>query len=198
MKSRRLFLRALAGGVLAAVGLGAWRRQPTPRTRWQIDPRKCTQCGQCATACVLTPSAVKCVHAYAMCGYCKLCFGYFHSGAPELTEAAENQLCPAGALQRTFVEDPYFEYTVDESKCIGCAVCVKGCTQYGNGSLYLQIRHDRCVNCNQCSIARVCPGQAIVRVPESSPYLPKDLLVRPPATPPKVPCKCMQTQQEAG
>ena len=198
MKSRRLFLRAMAGGVLAAVGLGAWRRRAAPRTRWQIDPRKCTQCGQCSTACVLTPSAVKCVHAYAMCGYCKLCFGYFHSGAPELTEAAENQLCPAGALQRTFVEDPYFEYTVDESKCIGCAVCVKGCTQYGNGSLYLQIRHDRCVNCNQCSIARVCPGQAIVRVPEANPYLPKDLLVRPPATPPKVPCKCMQTQQEAG
>ena len=198
MRSRRLFLRALAGGVLAAVGLGAWRRQPTPRTSWQIDPRKCTQCGQCATACVLTPSAVKCVHAYAMCGYCKLCFGYFHSGAPELTEAAENQLCPAGALQRTFVEDPYFEYTVDESKCLGCAVCVKGCTQYGNGSLYLQIRHDRCVNCNQCNIARVCPGHAIVRVPESNPYLPKDLLARPPAAPPKVPCKCMQTQQEAG
>ena len=40
---------------------------------WQIDPFKCTSCGRCATDCVLTPSAVKCVHAYALCGYCDLC-----------------------------------------------------------------------------------------------------------------------------
>ena len=176
MKSRRLFLRALAGGVLAAVGIGAWRRQPAPRTRWQIDPRKCTQCGQCATACVLTPSAVKCVHAYAMCGYCKLCFGYFKSDAARLDEAAENQLCPTGAIIRTFIEDPYFEYHIDEPLCTGCGLCVKGCTHFGNGSLYLQIRHDRCVNCNACRIAEACPAQAISRVPASSPYLLKERL----------------------
>ncbi|MHC4761400.1 MAG: hypothetical protein ACYS9H_08680 [Planctomycetota bacterium] len=34
-------------------------------------------CGNCATHCVLNESAVKCVHAYAMCGYCDLCTGYF-------------------------------------------------------------------------------------------------------------------------
>ena len=181
MTGRRAFLRAASGVLAVALGGAAWRGSRTRRTRWQIDPRKCTQCGQCATACVLTPSAVKCVHAYAMCGYCKLCFGFFHAEASGTTSAAENQLCPMGALKRTFVEDPYFEYTVDEARCIGCGVCVKGCTQYGNGSLYLQIRHDRCVNCNQCNIARVCPGQAIVRVPETSPYLPKDRLVQPPA-----------------
>jgi Na+-translocating ferredoxin:NAD+ oxidoreductase subunit B len=39
---------------------------------WQIDPFKCTQCGQCKTNCVLTPSASKCVHAFPMCGYCDL------------------------------------------------------------------------------------------------------------------------------
>jgi electron transport complex protein RnfB len=39
---------------------------------WQIDPFKCTQCGQCKTNCVMTPSASKCVHAYRMCGYCDL------------------------------------------------------------------------------------------------------------------------------
>ncbi|HPT09269.1 MAG TPA: 4Fe-4S binding protein, partial [Bacteroidales bacterium] len=44
---------------------------------WQLDPSLCTHCGQCATACVMTPSAVKCVHVYAMCGYCDLCGGYF-------------------------------------------------------------------------------------------------------------------------
>jgi len=44
---------------------------------WQIDPDKCIQCGRCATACVLNPSAVKCVREYALCGYCDLCFGFF-------------------------------------------------------------------------------------------------------------------------
>ena len=40
---------------------------------WQIDPFKCTQCGRCATECVRSESAVKCVHAYDLCGYCDLC-----------------------------------------------------------------------------------------------------------------------------
>ncbi len=194
MKNRRTFLRAAAGAAATVVGLAAWRRSAGGRTRWQIDPLKCTQCGQCATACVLTPSAVKCVHAYAMCGYCKLCFGYFHADAPELSEAAENQLCPMGALKRTYIEDPYFEYTVDESLCIGCGICVKSCTQFGNGSLYLQIRHDRCVNCNLCNIARVCPGQAIARVPEETPYLPKDRLIPPVAPPAEEGCPCKKNK----
>ena len=140
-------------------------------TVWQLDPAKCVQCGQCATHCVLNLSAVKCVHAYAMCGYCKLCFGYFQPGANALTSDAENQICPTGAIKRTFVEDPYYEYTIDESLCIGCGKCVKGCGSFGNGSLFLQVRHDRCVNCNGCSIARDCPSNAFRRVPLSRPYL---------------------------
>lgn len=149
--------RALAGG-----------------TVWQIDPEKCTQCNQCESSCVLNPSAVKCVHAYAVCGYCKLCFGYFESEKipTELAgTGAEFQRCPTNAIRRRFVENPYYQYTIDEEKCIGCAVCVKGCAAYGNGSLFLQIRHDRCVNCNQCAIATACPAQAVVRVPADEPYL---------------------------
>src|SRR6185436_15728344 len=80
---------------------------------------------------------------------------------------AENQLCPTAAIKRTYVEDPYYEYTIDEQLCIGCAKCVEGCNRFGNGSLFLQIRHDRCVNCNECSIARVCPGDAFRRQPAS-------------------------------
>jgi Na+-translocating ferredoxin:NAD+ oxidoreductase subunit B len=129
------------------------------------------QCGRCATNCVLNPSAVKCVHAYAMCGYCKLCFGYFQPGASTLSADAENQLCPTGAIRRRFVEDPYFQYTIDEPLCIGCGKCVKGCGSFGNGSLFLQVRHDLCVNCNECSIARGCPVQAYRRVPADQPYL---------------------------
>jgi electron transport complex protein RnfB len=137
---------------------------------WQIDPFECTQCGRCATECVMTPSAVKCVHAYDLCGYCDLCGGYFKPDANELSTAAENQLCPTAAIERKFIEEPYFEYIINEDLCIGCAKCVKGCTSFGNGSLHLQIIHDICLNCNDCSIARVCPSDAIRRVKADKAY----------------------------
>jgi Na+-translocating ferredoxin:NAD+ oxidoreductase subunit B len=141
---------------------------------WQIDPFKCTQCGQCKTNCVLTPSASKCVHAFQLCGYCDLCGGYLRQGVKTISTAAENQLCPTGAITRKFVEEPYFEYTINEDLCDGCAKCVKGCGDFGNGSLYMQIRHNLCVNCNDCSIARTCPSNAIIRVPALTSYLQKD------------------------
>jgi electron transport complex protein RnfB len=171
---RRWFLRDVLRGV-TAVGLGGVLTGLVSRARaagtvWQIDPWKCTRCGLCATECVLEQSAVKCVHSFDMCGYCRLCTGYFEPQPNKLDTAAENQLCPTGAIFRTFVEDPYYEYTINERLCVGCAKCVKGCTMFGNGSLHLQIRHDRCVNCNECSIARACPADAIQRVPASHPY----------------------------
>jgi electron transport complex protein RnfB len=142
---------------------------------WQIDPLKCTQCGQCKTNCVMTPSASKCVHAFRMCGYCDLCGGYLRQGVKTISTGAENAMCPTGAITRKFVEEPYFEYTINEKLCDGCAKCVKGCGDFGNGSLYMQIRHDRCQNCNDCSIARTCPSNAISRIPASLAYLPKDV-----------------------
>ncbi len=138
---------------------------------WQIDPFVCLQCERCATDCVMTPSAVKCVHAYDLCGYCDLCGGYFKPDANELSTAGENQLCPTAAIERKFIEEPYFEYHIIEDLCIGCAKCVAGCTSFGNGSLHLQINHNICLNCNECSIARVCPSNAIKRVKASEAYL---------------------------
>jgi len=149
----------------------AARKATADDTVWQLDPEKCVQCGRCATACVLTPSAVKCVHAYDVCGYCDLCGGYHQPTVKVTDTAAENRLCPTDAIRRTFVEDPYYEYSIVEELCIGCGKCVKGCGSFGNGSLFLQVRHDRCVNCNECSIARVCPAGAYRRVPASRPYL---------------------------
>ena len=138
---------------------------------WQLDPAKCTQCGRCVTRCVLTPSAVKCTHVYDMCGYCDLCGGYFRLETKDLSTAAENQLCPTSAISRHYVEDPFFEYHIDDDLCIGCGICVEGCGAFGNGSLQLQVKHDICVNCNQCSIARDCPADAFTRVPADNPYI---------------------------
>jgi electron transport complex protein RnfB len=138
---------------------------------WQLDPAKCIQCGRCATNCVKTPSAVRCTHAYSMCGYCNLCSGYFKPGTKTLDTGGEKQLCPTSAIKRNFVEDPFYEYTIEEALCIGCGKCVKGCGAFGNGSLQLQVRHHLCDNCNDCAIARSCPADAFTRVPLSDPYM---------------------------
>lgn len=174
-KTRRDFLRsALRNGTLAAiagfVGFGLFKRRGNAYV-WQIDPAKCTYCGKCATACVLEESAVKCVHAYDICGYCRICFGFFEDQPAAINEGAENQRCPMGAIKRTYVEDPYYEYAINESICNGCAKCVNGCNTFGNGSLHLQVRHDRCVRCNQCAIALICPSSAFQRVSAKQPYL---------------------------
>jgi electron transport complex protein RnfB len=168
MKSGLNTVAALTIGGLGGVVLS---KSVSGDTVWQIDPDKCQQCERCATNCVLPLSAVKCVHAFALCGYCDLCGGYHQPNPKALDTAAENQLCPTGAIKRTFVEEPYFEYTIDEELCIGCGKCVKGCNSFGNGSLHLQVRHDRCVNCNECAIAVDCPADAFVRVPADRPYL---------------------------
>jgi electron transport complex protein RnfB len=152
---RRHFLRdGLRGACLAGVGAAAG----FVGSRSGGRPYTCVACGNCATYCVLEESAVKCVHAYAVCGYCRICFGFFGPEPANINEGAENQLCPTGAIKRTFIEDPYYEYSIDEKLCNGCGKCVKGCNAFGNGSLFLQVRHDRCLNCNECSIAIACPS----------------------------------------
>ncbi len=166
----RAGLRTAAGLTLSGMAGVSTFRAGFEYTVWQIDPYICIQCEKCAENCVLSQSAVKCVHAFAMCGYCDLCSGYLRPDTKERDTAAENQLCPTGAIKRTFVEDPYFEYQIDEWLCFGCGKCVKGCNSFGNGSLYLQIRHDRCKNCNECSIAISCPSGAIKRVSAKTPY----------------------------
>jgi electron transport complex protein RnfB len=170
---REFFGRSIWSGMFAGIGaLGGYLGfKGAGDTVWQIDPAKCTQCGNCATFCVLEESAVKCVHAYAMCGYCDLCTGYLDPLAKDINTGAENELCPTGAIKRSFIQDPYYEYSIDEELCNGCAKCVKGCTAFGNGSLFMQVRHDRCVNCNECAIAVACPSEAYVRLDAKNPYL---------------------------
>jgi electron transport complex protein RnfB len=169
------------GGLAALVGDRLIPRQDqdpakpdmtgTAEMVWQIDPYTCTACGSCATQCVLEPSAVKCVNWFKICGYCDLCFGYFVDDPAERGLDADNQLCPTNAIRRKFIEEPYYEYTIDEPLCIGCGRCVKGCKAFGNASMYLQVRHDLCLNCNECTIASACPVHAFRRVPADRPYL---------------------------
>jgi electron transport complex protein RnfB len=166
--------------VLGAIGLGgaayalAARRGQGHREVWQIDPDRCVACDQCQTHCVLDVSAVKCVNSFSLCGYCDVCTGYFPTKDYQLDTGAENQLCPTGAITRKYVEQKsgvrFFEYTINPSLCIACGKCVVGC-RLMNGSLYLQVSHDRCLHCNECSIATACPAQAFRRVPGESPYL---------------------------
>ena len=177
--TRRELLRSgVRGACLVGLGGGAGLLVGRPtlsegfaETVWQTDPDKCIACGNCATYCVLKPSAVKCIHAIRICGYCLPCFGYFVKTPGAYTPGAENELCPVDALKRKHIEGQFHEYTVDEEACTACGKCVKGCRISGNGSLYLQVRHDRCVNCSQCSIAEACPSGAFVRLPASDPYI---------------------------
>lgn len=174
-KSRRDFIQSTArfgiGLLIGGIGGVMMSGSTSKATVWQLDPNKCVQCGRCATSCVVTPSAVKCVHVYEMCGYCDLCGGYFKPTTKNLTTGAENQLCPTAALERVFIEEPYFEYHINEELCFGCGKCVKGCEAFGNGSLHLQVRHDICVDCNECTIAQDCPADAFSRIPADEPYL---------------------------
>lgn len=164
-------LRLGIGAGLGVIAIGLTTRSAQGKSIWQIDTAKCTQCGNCTINCVKQVSAVKCIHVTDMCGYCDLCSGYLKQGTKDLNTAAENRLCPTGAIVRTYIEEPYFEYRITEELCNGCGKCVKNCGAFGNGSLQLQIQQNLCLNCNQCAIARACPAQAISRTDEKTPYL---------------------------
>lgn len=178
--SRRDFFKKLGGAAIGATALGtggALVKDSALKASglfWQIDHTLCNHCGRCETECVLPISAVKCMHANVVCGYCDLCGGYYRTNVRDLNTAAENMMCPTGAIDRKFIEDPYFEYTINKDLCTGCAKCVKGCSSFGNGSLYLQIDRELCVNCNECNIAKKCPTKAIRRVGQEDAYNFKD------------------------
>jgi electron transport complex protein RnfB len=164
--------------VLGFVGLGSaagvLARRAGADTVYQVDPQRCTTCDLCRTACVLSLSAVKAVNDFDRCGYCMLCPAYYDvASVPDARGIPLGKVCPRDALKRKIVgtvdeEDPnnnYYEYTIDEALCDGCGKCVKACMPpAGNGSLRLEIRYDRCLECNSCAIAVACPDLAILRL----------------------------------
>jgi electron transport complex protein RnfB len=178
--SRRREFLDLTGRVLGLAALGGAAatlavRRATAHAVFQVDPSRCAACDLCRTSCVLSLSAVKAVNDFAKCGYCQLCPAYMDvTSQPDEKGIPSGKVCPQDALKRRVVgrEDPddpnnnYYEYTVDEPLCTGCGKCIKACkAPAGNGSLRLEIRYDRCVTCNECSILVACPEAAIVRVP---------------------------------
>ena len=79
----------VAGGALASLAA-----QRDNQFVWQIDPYKCIQCGKCATECVLSPSAVKCLNVFPICGYCRRCTGYFVAWTDSLNEGRRKPTLP--------------------------------------------------------------------------------------------------------
>jgi electron transport complex protein RnfB len=143
--------------------------KPGTRYAWRIDPEKCVYCGGCETACIRKPSAVKAVNDQKKCSFCVICYGHVsdqHVDSKHVDKA--EKICPNNAVTRKRLAgglDGYYQYTIDAAKCVGCGKCVAECNDRGTSSMFLLIRPDLCLNCNECEIAKQCPAEAIERVP---------------------------------
>ena len=147
---------------------------------WQIDPGKCINsklgeggkaCDLCLKQCVVTQSAVRAVNEFSKCGRCYLCPAYFSvTSAVNRDGLPSEKLCPRDAIVRKPIgeadpKDPannFYEYVIDETKCDGCGKCAMACKEpAGLGSIQLRVRHDLCIDCNNCSISIACPKDAV-------------------------------------
>ncbi|TKG96430.1 hypothetical protein EYV94_04045 [Puteibacter caeruleilacunae] len=177
---RRNFLRK-AGQAACGLALGgiAYRvisghmdeetEGPKSRFVWQIDPDKCTFCGDCETACVRTPSAVKAVNDQKKCSSCVVCYGHISNKEIPSEKIMSDgiRVCESDAVTRKNYsggKDGYFIYDIDDDKCTGCGKCAKACNDKGTKSMFLIIRPDLCLNCNSCNIAAKCPEGAVDRL----------------------------------
>jgi len=135
-------------------------------------------CERCATECVITLSAVRAVNRFAACGRCYVCPAYYKiTSAVGPDGLPSEKVCPRDAIERKAIgwidpEDPannFYEYIIDEKKCNGCGRCVMECKEpAGLSSITLEVRHNVCLDCNRCSIAKVCPEEAFDRLPPSA------------------------------
>jgi len=165
-------LGAVAGRVLWGGRDDEEYIQPPHRYGWQINPDKCTYCGLCATACVRAPSAVKAVNDQKKCSNCVVCYGHIHDRdlPSDRIDRDGRRVCPRDAVCRAALAgglDGAYLYTVKCEQCDGCGKCALECNLHGSRSMFLIIRPDLCLGCNDCSIARVCEAGAVERVQSS-------------------------------
>ena len=123
-------------------------------------------------------SAVRAVNNFSACGRCYICPAYYKiTSAVGPDGLPSEKVCPRDAIERTPIgwidpDDPannFYEYTIDETKCNGCGLCVMECKEpAGLSSIVLEVRHNVCLDCNRCSIASVCPEDAYDRRPPSA------------------------------
>lgn len=185
MTRRDALVKVGRGSVLLALGstAGFLVRKADGQVVWQVDASKCVNsrlgeagtpiCNLCTTECVISQSAVRAVNNFAKCGRCYICPAYYNiRSAVDEKGLPSEKLCPRDAIVRApigFVDpdDPannFYEYTIDEEKCDGCGICVKGCMEpLGLGSIVLKVRYDLCVDCNRCAISSACPKDAVVQ-----------------------------------
>jgi len=140
------------------------------RFAWQIDPERCTSCGLCETACIRKPSAVKALNDPKKCSNCVVCYGHITDSKidSDKIDSEGERVCPVDAVTRENFSggiDGMFLYSNDPKRCIGCGQCTKRCNEHGSQSMFLMIRPDLCLGCNECAIAVACPHAAIERVP---------------------------------
>ena len=79
---------------------------------------------------------------------------------------------PTGPMLRGEDDGPVADRAAGQRAAAAVAEAAKGrSTDPEAHRLFLQARHDRCLNCNECSIARSCPADAYRRVPVATPYI---------------------------
>jgi electron transport complex protein RnfB len=186
--SRRATLKGLTRAA-ALTGMGAaaafLTRKAQGQVVWQVDSARCLNsrlgevgvkvCDLCLKECVVTQSAVRAVNEFSQCGRCAICPAYFNvSSAVGPDGLPSEKLCPRDAIARKPIgevdpSDPannFYEYVIDEQKCDGCGKCVMACKEpAGLGSIRLMVRHNLCVDCNNCTISLACPKDALVQLP---------------------------------
>jgi electron transport complex protein RnfB len=147
-----LFLGVLFTGILL----------PSTSSSWIIDADKCNSCGKCAEFCVKPVSAVKAEINYKKLPSLELHPSMFKSTKSGATTARENRICPTDAIKREQLSDSSWNYQIKDELCIGCGACAIRSKKKAKGAFALHIT-ESCLDCNECSIAIVCPTGAISR-----------------------------------
>lgn len=151
-------LSLLVGSMVLIFGLYVSFVDGTASGVWYIDTDKCIGCGDCATECIRTQSAVRAVIDTIVCPGLDECRAFYKKPGKKYGTGIANQNCPTGALKREKRGEKYL-YTIDESKCIGCGKCFRGCRKCEH-AISLVVKQNICLNCNDCKIEPSCPTGA--------------------------------------